>query len=300
MSIVPELDPQGVKWMGTIPHRWLAVPTKWYFALQLGKMLQNNAVSDGDQPVPYLKAAHVSWGKVNTADLPDMWASREEISRYGVKAGDLLVCEGGDVGRAGIASDLPDNCIIQNALHRVRPKFSSDVRFFMYVLHAVGSSGWFNVLCNRATIAHFTGEKLADLRIPLPSLEEQLAITTFLDRETARIDALIDKKQRQIELLQEKRAAIISHAVTKGLDPNVEMKSSGFEWIGRIPKHWQTNRAKVLFREVNERTVTGEEELLTVSHKTGVTRRSEKDVNMFMAETLEGYKKCQAGDLIIT
>jgi type I restriction enzyme S subunit len=76
-------------------------------------------------------------------------------------------------------------------------------------------------------------------------------------------------------------------------------KPSGVQWLGQIPRHWQIYRAKVLFRQIDERSTTGEEELLTVSHITGVTRRSEKNVNMFMADSLEGYKKCEAGDLVI-
>ena len=76
-------------------------------------------------------------------------------------------------------------------------------------------------------------------------------------------------------------------------------KPSGVEWLGQIPRHWQIYRAKVLFRQIDERSTTGEEELLTVSHITGVTRRSEKNVNMFMADSLEGYKKCESGDLVI-
>jgi type I restriction enzyme S subunit len=85
---------------------------------------------------------------------------------------------------------------------------------------------------------------IENIPIALPSLLEQRAIAAFLDRETARIDALMEKKQRQIELLQEKRAALISHAVTKGLDPTVKMKPSGVKWLGNIPEHWQVKRIK--------------------------------------------------------
>ena len=80
---------------------------------------------------------------------------------------------------------------------------------------------------------------IRDLRHPLPSEPEQRAIAAFLDRETARIDALVAKKERLIELLQEKRTALITRAVTKGLDPNVPMKDSGVEWLGEIPAHWE-------------------------------------------------------------
>jgi type I restriction enzyme S subunit len=235
----PAYKPSGVAWLGEIPSIWSIEPAKRHFVIQLGKMLQNGPTCDTDRMVPYFKALHVLWGTVNANDLPEMWASPSEIKQYGVESGDLLVCEGGEVGRAGIASDPPVDSIIQNALHRVRAKNTGDVRFLMYVLHSVSSGGWFDVLCNRATIAHFTGEKFAALRIPLPTADEQQAIAAFLDRETARIDTLIEKKRRQIELLQEKRSALISHAVTKGLDPNAKMKDSGIEWLGEIPEHWE-------------------------------------------------------------
>jgi type I restriction enzyme S subunit len=82
------------------------------------------------------------------------------------------------------------------------------------------------------------------LGIPLPPIIEQSQIVAFLDRETARIDAMIEKKLRQVELLQEKRSALISHAVTKGLNPNAPMKDSGIEWLGEIPEHWEVKRLK--------------------------------------------------------
>lgn len=113
-----ELDPYGVRWMGSVPDRWTTAPVKRHFEVQLGKMLQNNLVTENDQLVPYLKAIHVLWGKVSLAELPEMWASPFELRQYQVRDSDLLVCEGGEVGRAGIVADPPNDCIIQNALHR--------------------------------------------------------------------------------------------------------------------------------------------------------------------------------------
>jgi type I restriction enzyme S subunit len=242
----PAYKPSGVEWLGKIPSHWSITPVKRQYEIQLGKMLQNKPESDDDVSVPYVKALHVMWGKVSASDLPEMWASPADVRRFSVTKGDLLVCEGGEAGRAGIVDSIPDLCIIQNALHRVRGQ-GSDVHFLQYVLQAVGSAGWFDVLCNKATIAHFTREKLSELPMPLPpNLSEQRAIAAFLDRETARIDALIEKKQRQIELLQEKRSALISHAVTKGLDPNAPTKESGIEWLGEIPQHWEVKQIKHL------------------------------------------------------
>ena len=135
--------------------------------------------------------------------------------------------------------------------------------------------------------------------VPVPPLSQQSAIADYLDRETARLDALVAAKERVLGLLAEKRRALITRAVTRGLDPRAPLRDSGIAWLGEIPAHWETERTRWLFRERDERSVTGEEELLTVSHLTGVTLRSEKAVNMFEAETTEGYKLCIAGDLVI-
>lgn len=254
MTGVREIDHRGVEWMGGLPAAWTAEPVKRHFDVQLGKMLQNHSSGPEDRSVPYLKALHVLWGRVSTNDPPEMWASPADVCQYGIRSGDLLVCEGGEVGRAAVVDAPPPNCIIQNSLHRVRARDSADVKFLQYVLHSVDAAGWLDVLCNRATIAHFTGEKLAELRIPLPFPNEQRAIARFLKREMARIDALIKKKQRQIELLQEKRAAFISQAVTTGLDPNAPMKDSGVEWLGRIPRHWHVVRLGYFARVRNGST----------------------------------------------
>lgn len=133
----------------------------------------------------------------------------------------------------------------------------------------------------------------------IPSTEEQTLIANFLDQKTAQIDEAIAIKEQQIALLKERKQIIIQKAVTQGLDPDVPMKDSGVDWIGEIPAHWEVMRAKYLFNEADERSATGAEELLSVSHMTGVTPRSEKNVSMFMAEDYSGSKLCRSGDLVI-
>lgn len=139
--------------------------------------------------------------------------------------------------------------------------------------------------------------KLKESLLPIPPEEEQKAMGCYLDAATSKIDKAIAMQQKMIDLLNERKQIIIQNAVTKGLDENVEMKDSGVEWIGMIPKHWKVRRGKFLFRVVNEYSTTGQEELLTVSDRTGITPRSMKNVNMFMSESLIGYKKCQKGDI---
>jgi len=140
--------------------------------------------------------------------------------------------------------------------------------------------------------------RMKEIPLALPPLPEQTAIAEFLDKRTTKIKALVGIKRRQIELLTERKKILIQNAVTKGLNPDAPMKDSGVDWIGQIPAHWEVKPAKHLFFEVDERSESGDEELLSVSHMTGVTPRSEKTVNMFLAEDYSGSKICVEGDLV--
>lgn len=140
---------------------------------------------------------------------------------------------------------------------------------------------------------------IGNIEIPVPPLAVQSEIVNRLRDQTAQIEALINSKQRLLDVLAEKRRALITNAVTRGLNPDAPMRDSGIEWLGLIPAHWRTENTRWLFKEIDDRSEDGSEELLTVSHLTGVTKRSEKDVNMFLAESNEGYKRCRAGDLVI-
>lgn len=137
-------------------------------------------------------------------------------------------------------------------------------------------------------------------RCAIPPIEEQIAICSYLDRATTRIDALVAKKTRFIELLREKRQALITHAVTKGLDPNVPMKDSGVEWFGKVPMHWTTYRLAMLFREVSR---TGRQDLpvLSISIHDGISDdeldEEERSRKVTLIEDRSKYKKVMPGDL---
>ena len=193
-------------------------------------------------------------------------------------------------------AEFPGRCTTE--LLSLKPR-DLDPRFLLYVLlspdflHAVDASTF------GSKMPRAEWDFIGNLPIPLPETAKQRAIADYLDHETARLDRLVAEKQRILRLLAEKRRALVTQAVTRGLDPDVPTHDSGVCWLGPIPKHWEVEKARWLFRERDERTNTGEEELLTVSHLTGVTPRSDKDVAMFMAETMEGYKVACAGDLVI-
>ena len=212
------LKPSGVEWLGDIPEHWEASQVKQHYSIQLGKMLQNTASEPSDTEVPYLKAQHVQWFSVDTNDPPTMWASPRDIVQFGICSGDLLVCEGGEGGRAGLVKDIVPRYIIQNALHRVRPLAESKNEYLQYVMSAIASTGWFEAINNKATIAHFTAEKFGALVIPIPPPLEQIAIVSYLDKLTSDIDAAIAHTRREIELLEEYRTRLIADVVTGKLD----------------------------------------------------------------------------------
>ena len=244
----PEYRDSGVEWLPSIPAGWQFRALKRDFHVQLGKMLQNEPVSPNDTLEPYLRAANLTWAGVDSSDVKSMWISPRERELYKLAPDDLLVSEGGDVGRSSIWRGEIEPCYIQNAINRVRSKGIEHTCFLFYWIFALKHVGYIDMLCSRSTISHFTAEKVEVLPVLYPSPPEQLAISAFLDRETSRIDALIEKKERLIELLQEERIALITHAVTKGLDPDAPMKDSGVEWLGEIPAHWRIKKLRYVMR----------------------------------------------------
>ena len=185
-------------------------------------------------------------------------------------------------------------------LHVLTPTSEIDGRYLYYTtvsdrFRKLGQAAMFGAAGQKRVPEEF----VRNYRVSVPPIGKQRAIADYLDRETARLDALVAAKEHLLALLAEKRRAIVTRAVTRGLDPRAPMRDSGVPWLGEVPAHWEVKRARWLFRERDRRSEDGTEELLTVSHLTGVTPRSEKDVNMFEAETLEGYKVCMTGDLVI-
>ena len=214
------------------------------------------------------------------------------------------------VGAVGLSKYFGAISPVYYALY-LRNQEKNDIRFYDYIfknssfqkylfqygkgiLVHKSDSGKLNTIRMKISI-----QDLKKVPLPLPPITEQQKIVELLDRTTTDIDRAIAQKQRLIDLLQEQKAILINQAVTKGLNLNVPVRDSSVEWLGKIPEHWQVRRAKYLFQEVDERSTTGEEELLSVSHITGVTPRSEKNVNMFMAEDYSGSKLCHKDDLVI-
>ena len=219
------LKPSGLDWLGDIPAHWDTPSIYARFEVQLGKMLDEKKIK-GTHLAPYLRNVDVQWGKINTSALRlEMDFDDESRVRYSLQPGDILVCEGGEIGRSAIWSGDIAECYYQKALHRLRPlKSYDDTSYFVYVMQTLVNLCVFSSQANAATIQHLPAEKLRIVRYPAPPIHEQREIVSFLNRETAHIEKMDSEITHSIQLLKERRAALITAAVT-GQVPNEEMNT---------------------------------------------------------------------------
>jgi type I restriction enzyme S subunit len=214
---VPMKD-SGVEWLGEVPEHWAVAPVYARYNVQLGKMLDKRRIDETDKR-PYLRNVDVQWDQINVHELPGMTFQGDDLERYRLQRGDLLVCEGGEVGRAAIWDDQLEECYYQKALHRLRPQGEGDEpRFMFYLLYSAANQGLFEATGNPNTIIHLTAEKLRTHRFPFPPYEAQQAIAQHLDHKCRETDLLIDWEGDLVARLLELRASLISEVVTGKID----------------------------------------------------------------------------------
>ncbi|MGE2452552.1 restriction endonuclease subunit S [Serratia marcescens] len=228
----PEYKDSGVQSVGIIPHQWSVLKLKYIFEIkkriagaidydvlsvtQKGIKIKDIESGEGQLSMDYSKYQRVYPGDFAMNHM-DLLTGYVDISNYD-----------------GVTS--PDYRVF--SVRDIREFYS---RYYLYLLQdGYKQRRFFHLGQGSAHLGRWRlpTEAFNEIQYPCPSLEEQLQIATFLDHETAKIDNLIDKQQQLIELLKEKRQAVISHAVTKGLNPDVPMKDSGVEWLGKVPEHW--------------------------------------------------------------
>lgn len=218
-----------------------------------------------------------------------------------VRVGDFIFADTSeDIEGSGNFSQLTGGELVFAGYHTIiaRPIAGCARRYLAYMLDSVAFRDQIRRAVKGVKVYSITQSILKDPSVWLPPVAEQKLIADYLDRRLVDLSQAIQIKERQIERLKERKQILIQQAVTRGLDPLAPMRDSGIEWIGEIPAHWSIKRAKYIFREVDERSPDGQQELLSVSHLTGVTPRSEKKVTMFMSEDYTGSKTCQKDDLV--
>lgn len=247
----PEYKDSGVEWLSCTPKHWKNAPIK-YLALDNqslfldGDWIESKDISENG--IRYITTGNVGEGyykEQGSGFITEITFSKLNCTE--VFQDDILISRlNNPIGRACLVPCIEYRIVtsVDNVIFRVDKKHNKK-----FLIHLFSSKDYFQHtgnLARGATMLRISRELLGNIRIPLPTCFEQAKIAEFLDHETAKIDNLIEKQQQLIELLKEKRQAVISHAVTKGLNPDVPMKDSGVEWLGKVPEHWSIQKLKYI------------------------------------------------------
>ena len=243
--------PLSVNGEKIIPTIWQERILKRDFDIVLGKMLQPEQRNTFDSEEFYLRSANIQWSGVDVSDIKTMWFSEQEKKILLLRNGDLVVNEGGDVGRCAIWQGQVKECYYQNSVNRVRNKEKASTLFLYYWINNLKVAGFIDSIVAKTTIAHLTAEKLEAMPWPSIPLAEQIRIADYLDASCAAIDAAVNAKKKQLESLEHLREEIIENAVTKGIHIPVDMQMIGDEWIGEIPANWTVVRLKRIISAVD-------------------------------------------------
>ena len=241
----PKYKESGVEWLGEVPEQWEVMKLKYIAHSQPSNIDKKS--KDGEPDVLLCNYTDVYYNDfiTNEIDFMKATATYDQINKFRLDVGDVIITKDSegpeDIAIAAYVKETQDNLVCGYHLTLIKPTECVG----SYLFRAINSTGLhdqFKVAANGITRYGLSVYGINNVLLPVPSSKEQTTIANFLDRETAKIDTLIGKQERLIELLQEKRQALISHAVTKGLDPNVKMKDSGVEWLGEVPEHWEVSR----------------------------------------------------------
>lgn len=237
----PQYKDSGVEWLGEVPAGWSLCPLK-YVATCNDNALPDS--TDDDYEIRYVEISDVNEVDGITGSTTYRFSEAPSRARRIVKDGDVLVSTVRTYLRAiSPVKSPPENLIASTGFAAIRPTPNKTSGAFLgYLLRA---EWWISEVISHSVGVSYPAINAPDLmaiNVPVPNITEQTQIARFLDHETGKIDGLIAEQEQLIELLKEKRQATISHAVTKGLNPDVPMKDSGVEWLGEVPEHWDITR----------------------------------------------------------
>ena len=238
MERYSEYKDSGVKWLGEIPSHWEVMSIKYTGIFENG--LTYSPADTAKEGTLVLRSSNIQDFHLSFKDNVFV---KKVSSKLLVRKGDIIICS-----RNGSASLVGKCALVESDIEasfgafmmRYRPVINPKYAYYLFQ----GSIGYYKGLFSTTTINQLTKSVLNDIKVAIPNLEEQVVIGSYLDAATSKIDKAIAMQQKMIDLLNERKQIIIQNAVTKGLDENVEMKDSGVEWIGMIPKHWEINRLK--------------------------------------------------------
>ena len=284
MKRYPEYKESGVEWIGEIPTHW---------------KIKHIAILVSDKSTPESNAIKISAENVEsgTGKVLNFYSAYDAV---GVKFqdGDVLFNKIRVYLNKVIFAKYDGYSLSEMIV--IRPTLQCIGKYLFYLMLSNRFIQYCDSISYGAKMPRTAVDDILNAKIPIPLDSEKLQIANFLDQKTGKIDELIRIKERQIQLLQEQRTALINQAVTKGLDPNVEMKPSRMEWIGDIPAHWEVINTKYLFQLVTEPAPKNNDcELLSIYTHIGVKPRKELEPKGNRATTTDGYWLVKKGDFIV-
>jgi type I restriction enzyme S subunit len=300
----PEYRDSGVPWLGDIPAHWNCFNLRRLAHIQLSNVDKHSF--EGEIPVWLCNYSDVYNREFITPDLKFMraTASPKEIAKFTLRKGDVLITKDSesweDIAVPGyVVDDLP-NVLCGYHLAQIRSREQLlDGAFLFRAFQAETIAYQFRIAAKGVTRYGLSNSDIASAIFPIPPLKEQAAIVRLLNHADHRISRYIRAKRKLIALLNEQKQIIIQNAVTRGLDPNVPMKDSGVEWLGEIPAHWESARLKRLFEEIDDRTKTGEETLLSLRMYQGLVPHTDVSTKPITSEQLIGYKRTYPGEVVM-
>ena len=240
----------GVPWIEKIPSYWRYSRLKFHLSESSGGIWgQDDEVGNGTY---VLRSTEITInGHWNLQNLTKRKLSKEEAERFLLKKGDLIITKSSGsqdhIGKTGLVDEKIEAMVVcySNFVQKLRPQSHINSRFLHYFMNCPLAREQYKYQSETTTgLANLNAQSINELFISVPPKQEQIQIANFLDRKTAEIDRFIANEEKLISQLNDQKAIIVDHAVTKGLDPNVEMKPSGVEWIGDICKHWEIKKLK--------------------------------------------------------
>ncbi|BEE00546.1 TPA: restriction endonuclease subunit S [Aeromonas hydrophila] len=241
----PEYDDSGIEWLGRIPVHWKLATLKHECVFSGGGTPTKDNLAYWGGDIPWISPKDMKSQVVtDSIDKITAVAVAESSTKLVPEGALLMVVRSGILQRTIPVAINTVPVTLNQDMKSLRFKSKDKACFFLYYIQGLESQLLLEWCKQGATVESIEHDLLANARYPLPPNDELKAINQFLDYETARIDRLITQQLRLIELLKEKRQAVISHAVTKGLNPNAPMKDSGIEWLGQVPKHWNISKIR--------------------------------------------------------
>ncbi len=257
----PEYKESSVEWLRDIPSHWEVKKLKFVSIVQPSNV--DKKTIEGEEEILLCNYTDVYKNEYinNRLEFMRATATSSEINKFAVDKGDVIVTKDSedprDIAVPACAAEKVEGLLCGYHLTQIKP-LSVYGRYVFRLFQSRGFNAQFVVAANGVTRFGLPQYAISNAFVLLPSTEEQQTIAAFLDYKTAKIDALIAKKKTLLEKLAEKRTALISHAVTKGLDPKAPMRDSGIDWLGQIPAHWEVKRLKYLGRLQNGINIGGE------------------------------------------